>query len=416
VLKIIAVALAAFIPFLGLSGVGQAQTAAEITGDLQAVDCQSGTMTLDSSDGNADVIYASDSTAVTVESSAVPFCTLDGYVGAPVTAWVVPYGSEFYATQIDVTGPAYVLPATESAIAPLPIVGTVLGTVLLGGLLYLAANDFGSYYLYPYYGAYYYHYHHAGYRPYRGYYPSNAPIISVAEPIGGTILGYVTVNHYEYLAVRDRNGQFQRYPYYGPYRSYYSQRYHVAAHAYAGSYASSAIRAPVAQGDPHWDAPRYTMQQISHTVTGRATPWSAPHRAALPAPAAQPRPSVQLPQVQQQPQARPTFQRPQPQVQQQRPQFQPQPQVQRPQVQQQLQARPTFQRPQPQVQQQRPQFQPQPQVQRPQPQAQPSFQRPQFQSQPQIQRPQPQPQQRPQQGGGGQQQCDPRSNQCNRSR
>jgi hypothetical protein len=134
VLRFLAVALAAFIPFLGLSGVGQAQTAAEITGDIQAVDCQSGIVTLNSG-GNADVIYASDSTAVSVGSSGVPFCTLEGYVGAPVTAWVVPYGSEFYATQIDVTGPAYVLPATQAAIVPLPIVGTVLGTVLFDGLL-----------------------------------------------------------------------------------------------------------------------------------------------------------------------------------------------------------------------------------------------------------------------------------------
>jgi len=96
----IAVAITIFVSLLRLSGVGQAQTAAEIQGTLDAVDCQSGTMTLDSS-GNTQTIYASDSTGVAVESSSVPFCTLDGYVGAPVDAWVVPYGSEFIATQVD---------------------------------------------------------------------------------------------------------------------------------------------------------------------------------------------------------------------------------------------------------------------------------------------------------------------------
>ena len=377
-LRLVAVAVAALIPFIGLNGIGQAQTVAEITGDVQAVDCNAGTITLDANGNpdNADTIYASDSTAVTVESSSVPFCTLDGYIGAPVTAWVVPYGSQLYATQIDVTGPAYVAPAPQASIAPLPIIGTVLGTVLLGGLLYLVANSASSYYLYPYYGAYYYHYHRTWYRPYAGYYPASAPIISVAEPIYGSVLGVVTVNHYEYLAVRDRDGQFRRYPYYGPYHSYYSQQYHVTPRAYSGGYAGTVVRAPVAQGDAHWDAPRYTMQQISRTVTSRPTPWSAPHRVGVPGPATQPRPAFQ--RTQQQPQAQPTYQRPQ---------FQQQPQ-------------PTYTRPQPQYQ--RPQSQ----------QPQPTYQRPQVQQQ---QAPARQDNGRGNGGGGrGQQQCDPRSNQqCN---
>jgi hypothetical protein len=446
--RLIAVAVAASIPFLGLTGVGQAQSAAEITGDIQAVDCQSGTVTLDNVDGNGygqDIVYASDTTQVSVEDSGVQFCTLDGYIGSPVTAWVVPYGSDFYATQIDVTGPAYVLPAAQQAIAPLPILGTVLGTILLSGLLYLVADNANSYYLYPYYGAYYNHYHQAWYRPYRGYYPASAPIISVAEPIAGTVLGYVTINNYQYLAVRDRDGQFRRYPYYGPYRTYYTQQYHEAWHPYSGGYANTVVRAPVAQGDPHWDAPRYTMQQISHTVTSRPTPWSAPHRVGMPAPAAQPRPAVQQaqprpqrtplqqPQPQttrpQQLQQQPTYQRPQPQPQaqpqyqrpqlqqpqeqprtqpaNQRPQFHPQPQGQpayQPQLQQPqpVYQRPQLQQPQPQPAYQRPQVQPQPQptYQRPQvqPQPQPTYQRPQVQPQPQptYQRPQVQQPQRPQ--------------------
>ncbi|HEV2357405.1 MAG TPA: hypothetical protein VGZ23_07325 [bacterium] len=68
-------------------------------------------MTLDSA-GNQETVYASDTTAVAVESSSVPFCTLEGYVGAPAAASVVPYGNEFLATQIAVTGPVAVVPAT----------------------------------------------------------------------------------------------------------------------------------------------------------------------------------------------------------------------------------------------------------------------------------------------------------------
>ena len=389
---LIATAIAIFVSFLGFNGVGQAQTAAELQGSVDAVDCQSGTLTLDSA-GNTETIYASDQTAVAVEESSVPFCTLEGYVGAPVDVWVAPYGSEFIATQIDVTGPVPVLAATQTAIAPMPIAGTVLGTVLISGLLYLVSHDaYGAYYRYPYYGAYYHHYYNARYRSFGGYYPSSAPLILAAEPLVGTVLGIVTVNNYQYLAVRDHDGQYQRYPYYGPYRSYY---YHPTYRSYTGTYANVYTRAPVAMGDPHWDAPRYQMQQIARTVTSRPTPWSAPHRA-LPALQAQPRPAVQQWQ-----QARPTYQRPQPQQTQPRPQWQ-------------QQAQPTYQRPQPQQTQPRPQWQQQaqPTYQRPQPQQQ--------QAQPTYQRPQPQPQAQPQRGNGGgqgqqqQQQCDPRSNQgCN---
>jgi hypothetical protein len=376
---IIAVAVAIVVSLLGLNGitgVSQAQTAAEIQGNIDSVDCQAGTVTLDSY-GGAETIYASDTTAVGVETSNVPFCTLEGYIGAPATVWVVPWGSDFLATQIDVTGPVASVPVAE-AIVPMPVVGIVLGTVLSDGLLYLIVHDGTAYYRYPYWGAYYRHYYQARYRPYGGYYPASAPILFAAEPIAGTVLGIVTVNEYEYLAVRDHDGQFRRYPYYGPYRSYY---YRATYHAYSGTYASASVRAPVAVGDPHWDAPKYQLQQVGRTTTSRPTPWSAPHRTlSMPAPAPQAhRPS-------QRPQWQPQIQRPQPQLQ------------------------PASQRPQPQVQStpQRPQWQPQ--IQRPQPQ--PAPQRPQSEGQPAYGHPQPQ-------GGNGggprgpvRQQCaNPQSNQ-----
>ncbi|HKX18452.1 MAG TPA: hypothetical protein VJT33_10625 [bacterium] len=418
----IAVLIAVFVSLLGFNGVGHAQTLAEIQGTLETVDCQNGTVTTTDASGNTETIYASDSTAVAVQSSSVDFCSLDGYVGAPVDVWVVPDGNEFVATQIDVTGPVPVLASTQTTIAPMPIAGVVLGTILVGGLLYLIAHDGAAYYRYPYYGGYYHHYYNARYRPYTGWYPASAPIIYVATPLFGIVLGIVTVNNYEYLAVRDRDGAYQRYPYYGPYRSYY---YHPTYRPYTGTYANVYERAPLSIGDSHWDAPQHQMLQFQQTITSRPSAWSAPHR---PLPASYERPQWQ-------PQAQPVFQRPVPAPQPQqarpaspRPQWQPraQPANQHPQ--------PVYQRPQPQPQQtppayQRPQWQPQaqPAYQRPQPQqTPPAYQRPQWQpqAQPPAQRPQPQPQrpqpqhvQPPRGNGGGQgqspqrQQCDPRSNQ-----
>jgi hypothetical protein len=387
--KLIAVAIAVMIPFLGLSGIGHAETTAELQGTIEAVDCQSGAVTLDTG-GTAAVIDASDTTAVAVEDSSVPFCALEGYIGAPADAWVVPDGEQLLATQVDVVGPVAVVPAAVEAIAPLPIVGTVLGTVLYDGLLYLLVDDGGVYYRYPYYGAYYHHYFNARYRSYRGWYPASAPILDAADTITGTILGIVTVNNYQYLAVRGPDGQFRRYPYYGPYRTYYYDRYHPTTQAYTGSLASTVVRAPVAQGDPHWDAPRYTMQRLSQTIrpsASRPTPWSAPYRTATlaPAPHAQARP-VNPSTRERQPQVPPTVQRPQGQ-----PQPQARPALERSQVQPQPQARPALERPQVQ----------------PQPQARPALERPQVQPQPQAR---PMLQGQPQ--GPAPRQCDPRSQNC----
>jgi hypothetical protein len=206
-----------------------------------------GSVTLDDA-GNAETIDASDTTAVAVGGSAIPFCALEGYIGAPTAAWVTPYGDQFLATQIEVTGPVAIVAVPTAAIVPLPIVGSVLGTVVYDGLLYLLVDDGGVYYRYPYYGAYYHHYYSARYRPYRGWYPASAPILSAAQAITGTILGTVTVDHHPYLAVRDRDGQFRRYPYYGPYRSYCDEHYRPTSRPYTGTFAGTAVRAPVAQG------------------------------------------------------------------------------------------------------------------------------------------------------------------------
>lgn len=398
---IVAVALSALLPFLGLNGIGpaQAQTGVEIQGTLEAVDCNQGTVTVDTSQGQTTFIVDAN-TAAYVDSTNVEFCSLEGYIGAPVTVWLVAYGGEFLATQIEVTGPPAVAPYTMEAINPLPIWGTVLGTILVAGLLYLLVHEPDNhYYRYPYYGAYYRHYYHRGYRAYQGYYPESAPIVTVAWPISGVVLGTVEVNNYEYIMARDSGGHFYRYPYYGPYRQYY---YRPTYRPYTGAYVNvvnvhnnvhvtnvvHVNNIQVRQGDPHWDAP--AAYASSHANYFRSTPQRQPFNRPSPQPAPQrPEPTYQ-PAPQRQP-YQPPQRQPDP-VYQPAPQRQPyQPPQRRPQ--------PTYQVPQRQpdpVYQPAPQRQPQPTYQppqrQPQPVYQPTYQPPQRQPQPAYQPPPRQPQ------------------------
>src|SRR5579864_8331823 len=255
---IISIVLGALLPLLGLTGIGQAQSAIEVQGTIASVDCVAGTVVLNASDGS-ETFGTGDYTAVLVNSTSVPFCSLEGYIGAPAAVWLVPDGSQFSATQIDVTGPAAVIPDPAAGVSPLPIVGAVLGTIVVAGLVYLLAHGpDGGYYRYPYYGAYYHNYYHPQYRPYAGYYPASAPIITVAPAITGVALGIVAVNNLQYILTRDSGGHLYRYPYYGPYHQYY---YRSAYHAYAGPNANVYTNAAVRQGDSHWDAPAQAMAQ-----------------------------------------------------------------------------------------------------------------------------------------------------------
>jgi hypothetical protein len=254
--KIIAVMLGALLPLLGVAGVGQAQSAVQVQGTIESVDCEGGTVVL-STPGGSDTIGAADSTAVLVNSTSVPFCSLEGYIGAPAAVWLVPDGSQFSATQIDVTGPAAEVPVPAAGVSPLPIVGIVLGTIVVAGLVYLLVHGpDGGYYRYPYYGAYYHHYYHSQYRPYTGYYPASAPIISVAPALTGNPLGIVVVNNLQYILTRDSDDHLYRYPYYGPYHQYY---YRSTYRPYTGSYQNAQVR----QGDPRWDAPAHNFSQVN---------------------------------------------------------------------------------------------------------------------------------------------------------
>ena len=254
--KAIGVLVGVLLPFLGVAGVGQAQSAIQVQGTIQSVDCQSGTVVLSSPPGS-NTMAAADYTTVLVNSASVPFCTLQQYVGAPATAWLVASGNEFEVTRIDVVGSVAVAnpPAPVVTIAPLPIVGVVLGTIAVASLLYLLVHDNdGHFYRYPYYGDYYRYYYRSAYRPYTGYWPQSAPVIVVPAPISGIVLGTTLVGGFEYLLARDHDGRVYRYPYYGPYHEYY---YHAAYQPYGGDY----HQAPLRQGDPHWTARVNTSEQ-----------------------------------------------------------------------------------------------------------------------------------------------------------
>ncbi len=286
---IIAIALSIMLPLLGLNGVASAQSAVAVYGTIDAVDCQSDTVVVTTATGQQ-TFYASDNAYATVDATDLPLCSLDGYVGAPATVWVTPSGNQFVATAVNVTGPVAVAPVAAEVVTPLPIWGTVLGTVVVGGLLYLSvyAPD-EHYYLYPYYGGYYRDYYHAGYRRYTGYYPASALVVTVALPIVGAVLGTVLVNGNPYLVSRDAAGHVYRYPYWGPYRQHY---YRPTYRAYTGPNVSTYVRATVRQGDPHWDAPAHTVAvALHHAPAGRNVPQHQPQPAANNQPAHQPQPA-----------------------------------------------------------------------------------------------------------------------------
>ncbi len=288
--KPIALMLGLLLPLLGLAGISEAQSSVQVQGIIQSVDCQAQAVVLsDAGTGISNTIVAAAYTPVLVGSTSVPFCTLQQYVGAPASAWLVANGNELVATRIDVLGPATAAPPPVVAVpqpipvpepapadvaSPLPIVGIVLGTIIVAGLIYLLTHDHdGRYYRYPYYGPYYRHYYRGEYRPYLGPPPPFAPIITVPPVIGGPVLGTVAVGGLEYLIARDRDGRFYRYPYYGPYRQHY---YRTEYRPYYGQYRD----APVREGNPRWQAPvpQYVRPQVqsARPDPARAPAWQGP--------------------------------------------------------------------------------------------------------------------------------------------
>jgi hypothetical protein len=140
--RAVAVLLGMLLPILGLADAGLAQPAVQLQGTIQSVDCQNQTVALAAA-GGSNVVAATDSTVVLVNSTSVPFCTLQRYVGAAATAWVLPSGSDLQVTRIDVVGPS----AEPASTAPAPAVsssqtlGIVLGALAVGALGYIIGRS-----------------------------------------------------------------------------------------------------------------------------------------------------------------------------------------------------------------------------------------------------------------------------------
>jgi hypothetical protein len=189
----IAIFLGVLMALLGLSDVGQAQSHAmvQVQGTIRVVDCQAYTVTLDTAGGT--VVYrAAASAAIIVNSAGVPLCALQQYPGAAANVWVTAIQSELVITRIDAVGQGYAPPPPQTApYAPAPypyqtpvpysypapypayyappLLGLVLGTIVVAGLVYLLVRQpSGVLYRYPYYGPYYRHYYQPIYRPYYG--------------------------------------------------------------------------------------------------------------------------------------------------------------------------------------------------------------------------------------------------------
>ncbi len=180
-------------------------------------------------------------------------------------------------------------------VSPVPIWGVVLGTIVVAGLIYLIVHGpDGVYYRYPYYGEYYHYYYRPEYRPYAGYYLASSPVIIVAPPIAGVVLGVVVVNSLEYVVTRDAYGHLYRYPYYGPYRQYY---YRATYRPYEGAYVRTYQGAPVRQGDRHWDndtrdlAPAYQRPRREQDPTYHQPQWQQNPGYQQPQPQRQPNPN-----------------------------------------------------------------------------------------------------------------------------
>jgi hypothetical protein len=215
-----AVLLGVFMVLLGLADVGQAQPPAsvQVQGTIRAVDCNAQTVTLDTGGGTRAYRAASGATFY-INSASAPLCALQQTVGAPAMVWLTALGNELLITRIDAAAQTYAPPpATAPAptyapapsytpapayapapypapaytpapypapypypypvpvptpaptyYGPPPLVGAVLGTIIVAGLVYLLVRHPGGHlYRYPYYGSYYNYYYRPVYRPYYG--------------------------------------------------------------------------------------------------------------------------------------------------------------------------------------------------------------------------------------------------------
>jgi hypothetical protein len=203
-----AISLGVLMALLGLADAGQAQPPAsvQVQATIRAVDCTAQTVTLGTG-GRAGVYRTVPAATITVNSTGVQLCTLQHYVGAHAVVWLAAFGNELVITRLDaaVVPPQPVAPYAPAPYAPAPyapapyapgpyaplpyapahvpaapivsvtpafappLVGVVLGTIVVAGLVYLLVrHPSGALYRYPYYGPYYRVYYRPVYRPYYG--------------------------------------------------------------------------------------------------------------------------------------------------------------------------------------------------------------------------------------------------------
>jgi hypothetical protein len=206
--KLTAITLGVLVAMLAMSGIGQAQGVTAIQGTIQAVDCRTNSVVLHAPDGTH-VFPAGPNTAVFVNSAPVGLCTLQQYIGASATVSVVPYANQWVAERVDVyvaATPAPTSPAPTYSSVP-PWLGIVLGTIVVGGLVYLLVRGHdGVVHRYPYSGPY---------DQYRGG-PNYGP--SPYDP-------YQRENPYGYGPYRGPNVGPYYGPYYNPYQRCVDQSY-----------------------------------------------------------------------------------------------------------------------------------------------------------------------------------------------
>ncbi len=170
--KFVATTLGILVATLTISGIGQAQGFTTVQGTIQAVDCQTNALVLRAPDGTH-VFPAGPSTAVFVNSTPVNLCALQQYIGSSATVSVAPYANQWVAERVDVyvaatTVPTYAAPASAPTYSTVPPwLGIVVGTIIVGGVVYLLVRGHdGAVHRYPYSGQY-----GQQYGPYYGPYP-----------------------------------------------------------------------------------------------------------------------------------------------------------------------------------------------------------------------------------------------------
>jgi hypothetical protein len=107
--KVLALSTSVALVVFGISGTVQAQSVIHAEGTIQAVDCATNTLTLDTADG-VSTFTASAMTAVSVGTVASSFCALAGYVGSDAMVWATASGNEVLAGRVEVV-PAYAAPS-----------------------------------------------------------------------------------------------------------------------------------------------------------------------------------------------------------------------------------------------------------------------------------------------------------------